>query len=145
MFVTGPTVEPEITTGKTTGAAWALSLASVAITLAGLGIVFSHALDLARPWGGAPPSPVGDPTPIVMVMIIFGSATIFGVVAMLIRVITRLASLAPEPARAAKMEAPILNSPNVAQIPPPINIPSVTEHTTRTFDQRRFSEQNVPE
>jgi hypothetical protein len=137
--------EPDPPPGRATGAAWALGLATVIITLGGLGIVFTSALEMARPaaWG--------NPTAIVMAMIVFGSTTIFGVVAMLIRLFTKIIAADQQHGGRAHMSASgftpqSFNPQPVAQMPPPpVAMPSVTEHTTRTFDQRRFGEQDIRE
>src|SRR5437763_13136455 len=78
---------------KVTGAAWALAMATVAIVLGGLGIVCTNAFDLMRPWRGE--NPVGNATPVAIVMLVFGSLTIFGVVALLVRLFGHL--IAPRP------------------------------------------------
>jgi hypothetical protein len=127
---TGPLEPPR----KMTGAAWALAMATVAITLGGLGIVFTHAFDLMR-WFPVPgEGRAGNPTPVAIVMLVFGSLTILGVTGMLMRLFTHL--LAPRahssapPARADhSMTAPPVQLPA-----PPSAIGSVTEHTTRNFE-----------
>jgi hypothetical protein len=142
----GQPIEYAAPPGRTTGAAWALAIATAVITLGGLGIVFGHALDMARPapWGGQ--SAVGNPTAIVMAMIAFGSMTIFGVVAMLIRLFTRVLGSAQESSRSNQVSAQAFNPQSVTQLPaPPAAVSSVTEHTTRTFDRHRFGEQNAHE
>src|SRR5215472_9599747 len=74
---TGPPNRP-------TWAAWPIALATAVICLGGLGIVFTNAYDLVRP---LPPggSPGGNTTAIAIVMIVFGSAVVFGILAMLIK------------------------------------------------------------
>ena len=122
-----------------TGAAWGIGLASVAITLGGLGIIFSHAWDLVGPFHPGPVS--DDATMVAMTMIIFGTATIFGIIALLIRLFTRLLSAPSEPARPAKTIKPVAGAYTPAQIPAP-HVPSasVTEHTTRTFQHPAYEE-----
>jgi hypothetical protein len=116
----------------------------VAICLGGLGIVFSHAFDLARPLYPGQSQSV-DATPIAMAMIIFGSATVFGIAGLLIRLFTRLLTGIQDPARPARYIKPGVTEFPVAQMPaPPIGMPSVTEHTTRNFD-RLYEEQRARE
>jgi hypothetical protein len=82
---------------KYTGAALIIGLTSVAISLGGIGIVFSQAMELVGPHFPGPR--VGDATMVAMTMIIFGSATVFGIMALLIRLFTRLLTAPSEPAR----------------------------------------------
>jgi hypothetical protein len=121
---------------KVTGAAWALALATIAIVLGGLGIVFSHAYDLVRPTFGNE-MPHGNPTPVAIVMLVFGSLTIFGVVFMLMRLFTHLvASRTHHETAATPASKSIAAAPPMVQLPaPPSAISSVTEHTTRNFEQ----------
>jgi hypothetical protein len=121
---------------RNTGAAWAIALASIVICLGGLGIVVSHAFDLLQPMRPDMVRP-GDPAPIAITMIVFGSATIFGVIALLIRLFTRIMGISEPRDETAKSAGPFQRntSPQQAQLsPPPSSIPSVTENTTRTFD-----------
>ncbi|PYP89665.1 MAG: hypothetical protein DMF61_03070 [Blastocatellia bacterium AA13] len=113
-----------------TGIAWALSLATVAITLGGLGIVFGVVSDL---------SGRGNTTEGILVsMIVLGSLGIFGIVALLIRLFSRLMLQGAK----TKSESSLIDTlKNRAaeqgryQIgPPPRSIGSVTEQTTRNFD-----------
>ena len=133
----GPAMQPPPRVVRTTGAAWAVALATIAITLAGLGIVFNIALELMNPprWG-AVVQPVPDShIPVALVMIAFGTTTIFGIVFLLIKLFTKLMHLPVESPRDHK-PTPILNPPyRPQQMPaPPMQMPSVTEHTTRNFD-----------
>jgi len=119
---------------RLTGAAWAVALATSLICLAGLGIVFTHAFDLLRPLGPGQ-SPAGNSTAISIVMIVFGSLTVFGVTAMLLRLFSKLL-LAPQ---AVSSKAPIkksfVNAPPPQQLSgAPSAVSSVTEHTTRNFE-----------
>ena len=132
-----PASQPAPRVVRTNGAAWAVALATVAITLAGLGIVFSVALDLMSPshWGPMA-QPVPDShIPVALVMIAFGTSTIFGIVFLLIKLFTKLMHLPVESPREAR-PTPVLNPPYRShQIQaPPMQMPSVTEHTTRNFD-----------
>lgn len=118
---------------KVAGAAWVLALATVAITLGGLGIVFNQAYDLMR--SRFPGDIVtGNPMPVAIVMVVFGSLTTFGVVALLIRLFTHL--LVPQArGHAAKGDEAIHAAPPLIQLPaPPSSVGSVTEHTTRNFE-----------
>jgi len=120
---------------RVTGAAWALALATILIVLGGLGIVFSNAYDLVRPTF-TNEMPHGNPTPVAIVMLVFGSLTIFGVVAMLMRLFTHLiAPRAAQAAPAAHAGKSFSSAPPPVQLPaPPSAVGSVTEHTTRNFD-----------
>lgn len=124
---------------RLTGAAWAIALASTAITLGGLAIVFSRAHDLARPLFPGMGSN-GGTTPIAITMLVFGSTTIFGVVALLIRLFTRLLTA---PAPEAQPAQSVLNAPGYAQLA--ATQPSVTEHTTRTFRPPVYDEAQARE
>jgi hypothetical protein len=119
---------------KVTGAAWALALATVTIVLGGLGIIISNATDLMRTFPGE--IRTGNPTPVAIVMLVFGSTIIFGVVGLLIRLFTHL--IVP---RHQQQAPPSQNSRPLASAPPPVQLPappsavgSVTEHTTRNFE-----------
>ncbi len=126
------------------GAAWAIAMATTAITLGGLGIVFSHVEDIVSPRGGTNiPRHPGEFIPISIVMTVFGTTAVFFIVFMLIRLFIRLMNLPPEPSRSAKNKQPIINQyrPTHMNVPtppqiqaPPMSVPSVTEHTTRNFD-----------
>ena len=59
---------------KVAGAAWVLALATVAITLGGLGIVFTHAFDLMRMFPGEVRT--GEATPVAIVMLVFGALVV---------------------------------------------------------------------
>jgi len=118
---------------KVAGAAWVLALATVAITLGGLGIVFTHAFDLMRQRFPGD-MVVGNATPVAIVMLVFGTLTITGVVAMLMRLFGHL--IAPRPqGQPAKSDKAIHAPPPLVQLPaPPSSVGSVTEHTTRNFE-----------
>ena len=134
----------QVSSWKLTGAAWAIGLATVAICLGGLGIVFSTAFDMARPLSPGQTMTV-EATPIALAMIVFGSATVFGIVALLIRLFSRLLTGFQETARSAPLVKPGMTEYPVAQIPaPPVGMPSVTEHTTRNFD-RAYEEHRARE
>ncbi|HEY9232741.1 MAG TPA: hypothetical protein VIS78_11365 [Blastocatellia bacterium] len=112
-------------------AAWPLALATVAITLGGLGIVFTHAFDLMRMFPGEVRT--GEATPVAIIMLVFGSLTIFGVVAMLMRLFGNL--IMPRVhGHAAKGDRAMSAAPLVQLPAPPSSVGSVTEHTTRNFE-----------
>ena len=117
------------------GAAWAMALATIAVTLGGLGIVFSAAFDLVRPvYGGT--TAVPGAALIAGLMVGFGSATVFGIVGLLVRLFSRLLSLPQESHDSSHLrKQPAMVEHKPVQIPPPPSvIPSVTEQTTRNFD-----------
>ena len=116
---------------KQTGAAVAIAFATVAICLGGLGIVFGVASDLLEPSIIGQP-PTRDITPIVITMIVFGSLTVFGLAAMLIRLFTRLMT-APKDAP-AQIEIPVYTQARLPESS--AAMPSVTENTTRNFEAR---------
>ena len=129
---------PSVRVGPVAGAAWATALATVAVTLGGLGIVFSYAFGLLRPiYPGS--TPVSGAAAIAGLMIMFGSATVFGTVALLIRLFSKVLGLGQESHDSnhfGKQQNTGEHRP--AQLPaPPPGIPSVTEHTTRTFEPRK--------
>lgn len=139
-----PPQTEHISSWRLTGSAWAIGLATVAICLGGLGIVFSHAFDLVRPLS---PGQVmsARATPIAMAMILFGSATVFGVAALLIRLFSRLLNGQLEITRTPQFIKPGMAEYPGAQIPAsPSAISSVTEHTTRNFE-RMYEEQRARE
>jgi hypothetical protein len=118
---------------KVTGAAWALALAMITIVLGGLGIVCTSAFDLMR----ASDTHNGNPTPVAIVMLVFGSLTIFGVVFMLMRLFTHMiGTRSHHGTMATPASKNIAAAPPLVQLPaPPSAISSVTEHTTRNFEQ----------
>ena len=128
-----PLPAPPSPAPKVTGAAWALAMAMVSIVLGGLGIVCTNAFDLMR----ASDAHNGNPTPVAIVMLVFGSLTIFGVVLMLMRLFTHLIVTRPHhDAMATPASKNITAAPPPVQLPaPPSAISSVTEHTTRNFEQ----------
>jgi hypothetical protein len=131
--------ESNSSSSRYTGAAWAIALASVAICLGGLGIIFSTVWNVIGPYHPGPRA--GDATMVAMTMIIMGSLTIFGVVALLIRLFTRLMTAPSEPLETVKAIKPITIGNTPMQIPaPPAPVSSVTEHTTRTFQHAAYEE-----
>ena len=127
-------------------AAWGLALATVAITLGGFGIIFSFAFDLVRP---SPPgyTSSGDTEFIATMMLGLGSVVIFGIIAMLVRVFSKLMGLSSsraEKATPAQRPSAIDYPPAQLSSPPP-SISSVTEHTTRNFEMPRYKEPQARE
>ena len=119
-------------------AAWPLALATTGIVLGGLGIIFTNAFELMRPMAPGL-SRSGDATPVAVVMIVFGSALIFAVVALLIRLFGHL--IAPRHQQPAQTPRELTGAPPLVQLPaPPSAVGSVTEHTTRNFEPRAYSE-----
>jgi hypothetical protein len=120
---------------KITGAVWPIALAAVAITLGGLAIVVSTAFDLMRPLFPGEMPRVGDPSPVVVAMLVLGAGTIVAVVAMLIRLFMKLAGMSQPEKSKAPPQNTITSAPPMVQLPAPqASMPSVTEHTTRNFD-----------
>ena len=120
---------------KSTSAVWALAMATVAIVLGGLGIVFTHAYDMMRARFPGDMT-AGNPTPVAIVMLVFGSLTVFGVTFMLMRLFTHLlAGRHHADASTVGASKPLAVAPPPVQLPaPPSAIGSVTEHTTRNFE-----------
>ena len=117
------------------GAAWAMALATVGVTLGGLSIVFTSAFNLVRPIYPGSTAVVGAAT-VAGLMVLFGSATVFGTVALLIRFFSKLLGFGQN-----SSDLPHIRNQQTAgehkpvQLPaPPSAIASVTEQTTRNFD-----------
>jgi hypothetical protein len=145
---------PRVAPPNLTGAAWAIALATTAITLGGLGIVFSQITRIVNPlpWAANIPRHPGEFLPVAIVMTVFGSMTVFLIVFMLIRLFIRLMNVPGEPARAEKQKQPMMPQyrPSAVIAPPQIQAPpksvvSVTEHTTRNFDPIPSVEQRARE
>lgn len=116
-----------------TGTAWAIGTSMLFLIVMGLGVLFSIVRELSH-------SPV--PPPVLILTIIFGSLTILGGASLLTVLWMRLLG-SP---RAAGVGGPVqLRKPSSTHELPPARvnafngapIPSVTEHTTRTFDNVR--------
>jgi len=121
---------------RITSAAWAIALATIAITLGGIGIVFGFVTDFLRPlpWGQ---QPHGDATMIAVLMLVCGSVTIFGSAALLIRLFSKLLLSSDQRERRgwkSNKDAEAIVAPPQIQ-PPILSAPNVTEHTTRNFEQ----------
>ena len=118
---------------RNTLAAVVLAMATVAIALGGLGIVFSHALWIVAPTPGSNP-PIHDAVTIAGMMVAFGSATVAFIAFMLIKLFARVMSLPPAPDSRVRIKKPVAGDYQPAQLAsPPAGISSVTEHTTRNF------------
>jgi len=91
----------------------------------GLGIIFGGATGLARL----------DVHPFAITwMVLFSMATLFGCSAMLIRFWTKMLGLQRQPSAPQQIIGPAFERPMAQQLPPRYDsVPSVTEHTTRTF------------
>src|SRR5262245_54333383 len=100
LTTTALDVRPSSPAPRPSGPAWAMALASTAIGLGGLGITIEAVVDLVRP---AQNAPVGGITAIAIVMLICGSLTVVTIVALLIRLLSRLLGLPSEPSMAAKV------------------------------------------
>ena len=116
---------------RLTSAVWALALATIAVGLGGLGIVFGIVAGLAASTNAG--------KGLLVPMITLGSATVFGIVMMLIRLLSRLisdAGTAKEKRSADRFprtsNATGYSQPQIA--PPQRVMGSVTEQTTRNFD-----------
>jgi len=129
---TGP---PVVLPAKNTAAALALALATVAIALGRLGIVFASVLSLLSPpsFPGAP-APVHDAVIVAGMMVMFGSVTVAFITFMLIKLFTRIMGLPSASEGRAQAKKHAASDYQPAQLaPPPSSVSSVTEHTTRTF------------
>lgn len=156
--VSAPAPPPVRSTMATLG----LAAATVAITLGGLGIVFSCALSLIAP---PPPGfgpPVHDASIVAGVMVGFGSATIAFIAFMLIKLFARIMGLPAASTDSAQTKKPFggyarLSKPfggysqtdkrsQPAQLPAePVSVSSVTEHTTRNFRPQVYEEAKARE
>ncbi|HKZ79395.1 MAG TPA: zinc ribbon domain-containing protein [Pyrinomonadaceae bacterium] len=91
---------------------------------AGLGIIFAGAAEFVR--FGLHPAAIAW-------IVLFSTATLFGSIALLIRFFSKIVTMQsqnPQP----RVSAPLVQKPLPQQLPPRQDpVPSVTEHTTRTF------------
>ena len=131
---------------RNTLAALFLAVATIAITLGGLGIVFTHVLELIGP---SPPGftpPVHDAVVVAGLMVMFGTVTIGLVIFLLVKLFTRVMGLAPASNDSAQGKKHVVNDYRPAQLSaPPAAVSSVTEHTTRTFRPPVYEEANTRE
>lgn len=143
---TAQTSGPVMPPARNTLAAFFLAVATVAIALGGLGIVFTSVMELLRP---APPGfspPINDAAFIAAMMVAFGTATISVVVFLLAKLFTRMMGFAPVHNSSAQSKKPVANGYQPAQLTgPPAAVSSVTEHTTRTFRPPVYDEVNTRE
>ncbi|MGA9771075.1 MAG: zinc ribbon domain-containing protein [Blastocatellia bacterium] len=140
--------DPVMPPARNTLAAFFLAVATVAITLGGLGIVFTNSMELVRP---APPgfsAPMHDAAITASMMVMFGTATIAIVVFLLAKLFARVMGLAPAGNNSAQSKKPVTSIYQPAQMSapqlsaPPAAVSSVTEHTTRTFRPPVYDEVN---
>ncbi len=91
----------------------------------GLGIIFAGATELAQM----------DVHPAAITwMFLFSMATLFGCSAMLIRFWTKMIGVPRQPTALPQSSRPAVEGVGPQQLPPRSDsVPSVTEHTTRTF------------
>ncbi|HLG16788.1 MAG TPA: zinc ribbon domain-containing protein [Blastocatellia bacterium] len=140
--LTGTTqlIAPVIQPPRVTGAIWAVAIASIAVGCGGLGIVFGVASSLVGTDGA------GD---LPRIMVIMGASAVFGIIWLLIRALLKLMSISQGVAsqtQLSQVSQAMGSQYNPAQIPaPPSVMPSVTEHTTRSFDQRAYDERRARE
>lgn len=131
---------------KNTFAALCLAVATIAITLGGLGIVFTHVLELIGPSPPGFSAPAHDAIVVAGLMVMFGTLTIGLVIFLLVRLFTRVMGLAPVNNSSAQDKKHVLNNYQPAQLTtPPAVVSSVTEHTTRTFRPPVYEEANTRE
>ena len=98
-----------------------------AIIIFSLGMIVSGAAQLANS---------GMPAIAIVAMVLFCTATLFGCTAMMVRFWTNLIKLQREPLTTVQQPRPVVERQKVQQLPPRLEaVPSVTEHTTRTFDR----------
>jgi hypothetical protein len=129
---------------RPTGAAWAVALATVAVCLGGLGIVFTNASEIIHTYPGQ--SIVGDPNKLATLMVVFGSATVFGVIFLMLRLFTRL-MLGPQDVHRESLLKRAVSRGEPAPLlqEPPAVVSSVTEHTTRNFEHPAYRDQRARE
>ena len=124
---------------RNTMAALILALATVAIMLGGLGIVFTNALALVGSQAPGLSQPAAGAVRVGAIMVIFGSSAIVLVALMLIQLFSRVmgfGSAAEKPSGSAKRSRLRQEIPQI--LAPPIVVSSVTEHTTRNFEPRMY-------
>lgn len=94
--------------------------------MAGLGIIFGGATEFAR---------LGVHPAAIVWMVLFSAATLFGCTAMMIRFWTKMLTMQREMGVQQQPRAFTSDRPPMQHLPPQRieAVPSVTEHTTRTF------------
>jgi hypothetical protein len=148
--------DPVMPPARNTVAAFFLAVATVAITLGGLGIIFNSVLSLIGPSPPGFSTPVHDAAIVAGLMVVFGTITIGLVIFLLAKLFTRVMGLAPAGNHSAQskkpvasgyqpahLSAPHLSTPQLSA--PPAAVSSVTEHTTRTFRPPVYDEVNTRE
>jgi len=92
----------------------------------GLGIIFGAATRFAE---------IGLHPAAIVWIVLFSTATLFGITAMLIRFWTKMLTLQRETIANQPMRQTFVEKPGAHQLPPPRleGVASVTENTTRTF------------
>jgi hypothetical protein len=113
-----------------TGATLVMGSSLVFLLVLGLVVLFFSLEELSRS---------GLPVPVLVLMVIFGSLTLLGGATLLTFLWTRIIN-----AGGVKNLAPFKQQSSTSELPPArisalpdAHIPSVTEHTTRTFDHAR--------
>ena len=92
-----------------------------------LGMIVSAAVQLAN---------VGVPAGAIGALVLFCAATLFGCTALMVRFWTNMIKLQRETMTTTQQPRPVAERQRVHQLPPRLEpVPSVTEHTTRTFDR----------
>ena len=127
---------------KPTLAAFFLSAAIVAIVLGGFGIISATVLSLMQPVPWAPQVSTNSHIPVAVPLVVFGSIAIFAVSFFLMRIFSQLMGLKQEKPETTKRRdhriSDYRQAPQQIQAPPIVvhnTPPSVTEHTTRNFEQ----------
>lgn len=137
---------PAVPPPRNTLAALFLAIATIAITLGGLGIIFTSVLELIGPSPPGFTAPVHDAIAVAGLMVIFGTVTIGLVIFLLAKLFARVMGLAPTHNNAAQGQKNVAGHYQPAQLnPPPAAVSSVTEHTTRTFRHPAYDEANTHE
>ena len=122
-----------------------LAAATVGIVLGGLAIVFTFALALVGPQPPGYTPSVHNSLLVAVMMVTFGSTTIAMVTLMLIKLFSRImgfgqAGFGQSPGRAPQIPRAFVPEPRLEIQAPSPGVSSVTEHTTRTFNQAAYRE-----
>jgi hypothetical protein len=123
LKVTADVEEQPVRVVNTRGTIWALAL----MVVIGLGIIFAGVGDLAKK----------DIHPAALAWIAVGGfAMIFGVAARILRYLSQFSGTSKSVDKPASRKKAAASEARAAQLPPTRiePVPSVTEHTTRTFD-----------
>ncbi len=130
---TTPT-EPKASPGKAMGAM--LFLVSL-VSIAGFIALFATVYNLGE-------RPGFDPRTLIAIMA-FGGATVLGVIGLMVWLLLHFTGYRPAPHH-DKSERPLARDYTPQQLPPSsINMPSVTENTTRNFDPTVYRERGSRE